>query len=67
MYSFGGFLQELSINTGIDFNLIDEDGNKIYHSNLKVENSQCMSYLITLGNGKQICVFTKTMRFAHLC
>ena len=52
MYNFGRFLQELSVNTGIDFNLIDEDGNHIYHSNLKVEKSQCISYLITVGNGK---------------
>lgn len=52
MYNFWGFLQELSVNSGIDFNLIDEDGNQIYHSNLKVENSQCISRLITLGSGK---------------
>jgi DNA-binding PucR family transcriptional regulator len=52
VYSFGGFLRELSINTGIDFNLINEDGKQVYYSNLKVENSQCISCLITLGNGK---------------
>ena len=52
MYNFGGFLQELSVNSGISFNLIDEDGNQIYHSDFKVENSQCKTYLITLGNRK---------------
>jgi len=52
VYNFGRFLQELSVNSGINFNLIDEDGNQIYHKDLKLENSQYISYLIALGNRK---------------
>lgn len=52
MYNFGDFLQDLSFNTGIKFNLVDEDGSQIYFNNLKEEVSETIGFSISLGNSR---------------
>lgn len=49
MYNFRGYLQDLSHSTGINFNLIGEDGNSLYQSEHKFKDSEKLEFDIMLG------------------
>lgn len=59
MYSFGSFLQDLSLSSGIKFNLINEDGSLIYSNDLVLKDSERIHYAINLGNSKAILELPK--------
>lgn len=50
MYNFQSFLQDLSSNTGIKFNIVLEDGSLLYSGIKIVQGSDIISKLINLGN-----------------
>lgn len=49
MYNFNGFLQELSSETGIKFNLISQEGMEMFNSLEGIKASQCITTQISLG------------------
>lgn len=52
MYNFQSFLQDLSSNTGVKFNLVLEDGDFLYSGIKTTQGSYLISKLINLGNLK---------------
>jgi sugar diacid utilization regulator len=54
MDSFKDFLQELSSNTGLKFNLISEDRNRVYFENIPENCSKSTPFRINLGKEKGI-------------
>lgn len=52
MHSFESFLQELSTNTGVKFNILLEDGTSIYLGDFEVDNSEIVHSPLNLANLK---------------
>ena len=52
MYNFRSFLQDLSLNTNIKFNLVSEDGNLIFESNLDLSKVELFILPVYLGKTK---------------
>lgn len=52
MYNFREFLQDLSLNTGLKFDLILDDGTYIYEGLKNAENIETYNIFISLGNSK---------------
>lgn len=59
MYNFGSFLQDLSSKTGIKFELISDDGETIYTSNLNTDDSEKVSFGVDIGNTKAMIKMLK--------
>lgn len=59
MHDFGTFLQKLSSNSGIKFNLMADDGTSIYISDIDVEASERMYIPLLLGKSKAIININK--------
>ena len=49
MYNFTEFLKHLSHSSKIPFNVVTEDGNSLYISDLDIKNSHIISFNIMLG------------------
>jgi sugar diacid utilization regulator len=54
MYNFKAFLQDLSVNTGIKFSFVGEDGNIILDGDLNPNNAELFLLPVYLGKNKAI-------------
>jgi DNA-binding PucR family transcriptional regulator len=52
MYNFRSYLQDLSNSTGIDFNLIGEDGTVLYQCDYKFKDSEKLEFEVFLAKQK---------------
>jgi len=59
MYNFRAFLQELSHNANIRFNLVSEDGSLIFESNLGLSNAELFILPVYLGKTKAVLSCSK--------
>jgi len=59
MYNFRTFLQELSHNANIRFNLVSEDGSLIFESNLGLSNAELFILPVYLGKTKAVLSCSK--------
>lgn len=59
MYNFTEFLKNLSHSSKIQFNVVTEDGNPLYISDLDVKNSHIISFNIMLGRVTSIISLEK--------
>lgn len=62
MHSFGDFLQDLSNNSGIKFNLYSIDGEKIFTGYPDIEDSNKHEFPITLENNKAFLSISKEFK-----